>query len=538
MSDSTTSPTPPTARRRRVPRRLLALGAALATAATVLVAAPWATAASTLTNPGFDSNGASQTPTGWSESGTVAASKSEYGGRNGGYHLAHWASAAYTVETTQTLTGLTAGTYTMTAWTRSSGGQGASYISLRNCGSSEVMVYIPTSTSSWTQISGSINVTSAGNCTVVIRSRANANNWINVDDVTFTRSGSTGGGSSTISIRGVDLSALKKNEDKGALYYDANGNRGDAITILRNGGANYARLKVWVNPADGYNNKARVLTMASRIKAAGMKLLVDFHYSDSWADPGHQTKPAAWSGYSFAQLRDAVYNHTYDVLNALRNQGTTADMVQVGNELNAGMLLPDGTSQNFYNLGQLLKSGINAVKAVNTGTRVMLHLAEGGNNSLFRWWFDGVVGQGVQFDVIGASYYPYWHGSLSGLQANLNDMATRYNKDVVVVETAYGFTTAQKDAHENIFNSSLASAGGFPASAQGQVDELKAVYNVVRNVPNNRGLGVFYWEPAWTAVAGNGWDPTNPNSGNAWENQAMFDYNSRALPVVAVLGTA
>ena len=530
MSHASPSPVP---RRRALPRRLIVLAAAAATAAAVLAVAPFATAASTLTNPGFDNNGASQTPTGWSESGTTSASKSEPGGRSGGYQLAHWASSAYTVETYQTLTGLASGTYTMTAWTRSGGGQNASYISLRNCGGAEAFAYIPTSPSAWTQISTSVSVTS-GNCTVVIRSRANANNWINVDDVTFTRTGSTGG----ISIRGVDLSALKKNEDKGAAYYDANGNRGDAIAILRSGGANYARLKVWVNPVDGYNNKARVLTMASRIKAAGMKLLVDFHYSDSWADPGKQVKPAAWANYSFPQLRDAVYNHTYDVLNALRNQGTTADMVQVGNELNSGMLHPDGSSQNFANLGQLLTAGINAVKAVNSGTRVMLHLAEGGNNSLFRWWFDGVIGAGVQFDVIGASYYPYWHGSLSSLQANLNDMATRYNKDVVVVETAYGFTTAPKDAHPNIFDSSLASAGGFPATPQGQVDEIRAVFNVVRNVPNGRGLGVFYWEPAWTAVAGNGWDPTDPNSGNAWENQALFDYNSRALPAVAALGTA
>jgi len=168
----------------------------------------------------------------------------------------------------------------------------------------------------------------------------------------------------------------------------------------------------------------------------------------------------------------------------------------------------------------------------------MLHLAEGGNNSLFRWWFDQAVARGVPFDVIGASYYPYWHGSLGGLQANLNDMVARYNKDVVVVETAYGFTLAQDDSEPNIFNSSLASAGGFPASAQGQADALRAVVNVVRNVPNGRGIGFFYWEPAWTARAGAGWDPTNPNSGNGWENQALFDYNDRALPGLAVIGTA
>ena len=339
-------------------------------------------------------------------------------------------------------------------------------------------------------------------------------------------------------IRGADVSTLKKSEDLGGVYRDSGGTQRSALDILRAGGMNYARLKVWVNPADGYNNKARVLTMATRIKAQGMKLLIDFHYSDTWADPGNQIKPAAWANLSLTQLRDAVYNHTFDVLNSLKAQGTTADMVQIGNEINPGMLLPTGSTNNWTNLGTLLKAGVQASRDVNAATRIMLHLAEGGNNSLFRWWFDNAIAQGVQFDVIGASYYPYWHGPLSGLQSNLNDMATRYNKDVVVAETAYGFTLAADDSEPNIFNSSLQQAGGFPASPQGQIDELKAVANVLRNVPNGHGIGFFYWEPAWTAQAGAGWDPTNPNSGNGWENQAMFDYNSRALPVLATIGTA
>jgi arabinogalactan endo-1,4-beta-galactosidase len=268
-----------------------------------------------------------------------------------------------------------------------------------------------------------------------------------------------------------------------------------------------------------------------------MKLLIDFHYSDSWADPGKQVKPAAWSSYSASQLRDAVYNHTYDVCSALAGQGTPADMVQVGNEINPGMLLPTGSTSNWANLAQFLTAGANAAKAANASTRIMLHLAEGGNNSLFRWWFDQAVARGVPFDVIGASYYPYWHGALSSLRANLNDVVSRYNKDVVVVETAYGFTTGNDDGQSNIFTSSLASAGGFPATAQGQADALRAVYSAVRDVPNGRGLGVFYWEPAWTARSGSGWDPTNPSSGNEWENQAVFDFNDRALPALTVLGT-
>lgn len=513
--------------------RTVLLAALVAVTAALAAPALPAAAASTVTNPGFDANGASQTPTGWSESGTVAASKSEAGGRSGGYQLAHWASAAYTAETYQTLTGLTAGSYTLSAWVRSGGGQSAAYLALKNCGGAQAQVNIPTSTSTWVQVSVTANVTST-NCTVSVYSNAAANQWVNVDDVTFVRGTSGGTG---LQIKGGDLSSLKKNEDFGGLYYTSAGVQGDAIAILKNAGMNYARLKVWVNPADGYNNKARVLTMATRIKAQGLKLLVDFHYSDSWADPGKQVKPAAWANYTQAQLVTAVYNHTYDVLNALKAQGTTADMVQIGNEINPGMLLPNGSTSNWANLAQLLTSGSNAAKAVSSSTQVMLHLAEGGDNATFRWWFDQAVSRGVPFDVIGASYYCYWHGPMSSLQTNLNDMASRYGKPVVVAETAYGFTTAQKDGETNIFTSSLASACGYPATAQGQRDAFQAVVNVVKNVPNGRGLGVFYWEPAWTAVTGSGWDPTNPSSGNGWENQALFDYNSRATTAMSVYGS-
>jgi arabinogalactan endo-1,4-beta-galactosidase len=514
-------------------------GAILTTAALLLAASalvPSAAAgASSITNPGFESSSASQTPANWTEAGTVAASYSEAGGRSGNYRLSHWSASAYTVETTQTLTGLAATSYTLKVWVRSGGGQTSASIGLKNCGATNQLSSIPTTPgTAWFQMSVTTTV-SGGNCTISLYSSAPAGSWINFDDLTFAA-----GAGSAISIRGGDVSALKKNEDHGGLYYSAGGTQGDALAILKNAGMNYGRLKVWVNPADGYNNKARVLTMAARIKARGMKLLVDFHYSDAWADPGKQNKPAAWAGYNATQLRTAVYNHTYDVLNALKAQGTTADMVQIGNELNGGMLWPDGqsTTANWGNLAALLNSGINAAKAVSSSTKIMLHLAEGGNNTLFRWWFDQAVAYSVPFDVIGASYYGYWHGSLAGLQTNLNDMAARYGKPVVVVETAYGFTTAQDDTFTNIFTASHASTAGYDATPLGQAQNLRAVFEVVKAVPNGRGMGVFYWEPSWTAVAGSGWDPANPAAGNEWENQALFDYNSRALPGMLVLGQA
>ncbi|GAA4894968.1 glycosyl hydrolase 53 family protein [Streptomyces coeruleoprunus] len=508
------------------PRRGLRalIGAATATG-TLLVAglaAPQAQAASTLTNTGFESG-----TTGWSTysaTGQNSASFTEAGGRSGSYRLSHWSSSAYKVETYQYLSGLTNGTYTLSAWVRSSGGQNAAYLALRNCGSAEQRTDLtPTPNGAWIRLVTSIDVTNS-QCTISINSDASAGNWLNVDDVTFTS------GSTRLPVKGVDVSSLKKSEDRGGVYRTSGGTAGDGLAILKSAGANYARLKVWVNPADGYNNKARVLQMAQRVKAQGMKLLVDFHYSDTWADPGAQSKPAAWSSHAYSQLRTDVYNHTYDVLNALKAQGTTADMVQIGNEINGGMLWPDGSTANWSQLSGLLNSGISAAKAVSSSTQIALHLAKGGDTAGTRTWFDNAVANGVSFDVIALSYYGYWHGTLSDLQTNLDATAARYGKPVLVVETAYPFRLDSKDSHENIIDTTGELVSGYPASPAGQAAWLRDVMNVVEAVPGGRGLGIVYWEPTWTAVGGNGWDPTDPASGNGWENQALFDYDNKLLP--------
>ncbi|MEV4799886.1 arabinogalactan endo-1,4-beta-galactosidase [Nonomuraea sp. NPDC049421] len=336
-------------------------------------------------------------------------------------------------------------------------------------------------------------------------------------------------------IRGADVSSLAKSEALGGVYRDAGGRAGDALRILARGGLNSIRLKVWVNPADGYNTKTQVLAVARRAKALGMSLLVDFHYSDGWADPGKQVKPAAWQSLSFEQLKQAVYAHTYDVLDALRRQGTTADLVQVGNEINGGLLWPDGSNSTWPNTAALLNAGYDAVKAVSGSTKVVLHLADGGDNGLYRWWFDNANAHGIRYDVIGLSYYAYWHGTLDAFRANINDVATRYAKPVLVVETAYPFTTADADGWPNIITAAEPYPG-YRATPQGQSAMLAKVAEIVRNVPNGRGLGLYTWEATWTGVRGNGWDPADPSSGNGWENQALFDYAGRALPALTVLG--
>jgi arabinogalactan endo-1,4-beta-galactosidase len=478
-----------------------------------------------LFNPGFENQETNGMPSGWKHTGAEHAIKIEERGHSGDNRLTHQASEAYQVETWQTVSGLANEWYTLRAWVRSSGGQNAVYLALK-CGSEEKRVNVPSTSPGyrWIQLVVSKQVTN-GECTISLTSDGNPETWASFDEIELVS------GRSVLSILGADISSLKKSEDLGGVYKYADGSEADALQILKDHGLNYARLRVWVDPADGYHDKTKLLEMALRLKKLDIKLLVDFHYSDNWADPGKQIKPASWQEYDFEQLKEAVYEHTFDVCNSLVLQGTPPDMIQVGNEINAGMLWPDGSYEHMDNLAALVKEGYQAVKDCSNSTLVMLHIAEGGDNDLARWWFDSMTRRDVPFDVIGISYYPFWHGSLAQLQYNLNDISSRYEKDVIVVETSYAFTDQEDDFHPNIVSGDMAIPD-YPLTPEGQRAMLRDVMSIVRAVPDGRGLGVFYWDATWTAVEGNGWDSTDPESGNAWENQALFDFDDRVLPAL------
>ncbi|MBT9395511.1 glycosyl hydrolase 53 family protein [Hymenobacter sp. NST-14] len=283
--------------------------------------------------------------------------------------------------------------------------------------------------------------------------------------------------------KGADVGWLQQMEAHNYYFYDEQGLRQDCFALLKARGINAIRLRVWVNPSmvdwvNGHCSPAEVVTMATRAQRLGFRVMIDFHYSDSWADPGQQTKPAAWAGHSFAQLLTDVYGHTFDVLTALRANGVTPEWVQVGNEIPNGLLWPEGHASNFGQLTQLLNQGYDAVKAVSPTSQVVIHLDQGNDNARFRWFFDQLTAAGGRYDVIGLSYYPYWlnqdyAASIGYLRFNLRDLASRYNKPVVVSEVG-------------------ADCTGNPQNAY---DMLVAVQNAVAAVPNGRGQGVFYWEP-------------------------------------------
>jgi len=328
-------------------------------------------------------------------------------------------------------------------------------------------------------------------------------------------------------ISGADVSSLQQALDLGAKYYDEDGNLEHPVKILKDNGVNYIRLRAWVNPANGYNNTNKVVEFARLIKSMGLKLLLNLHYSDRWTDPSHQAKPAEWADHPFNQLQTDVYDYTYDFCTKLQSSGAVPEMVQLGNEINFGMLLPDGSIENWDKLASLLKQGYNAVKACSPSIEVMLHIADACDNQGARKWFDNAQSQGVKWDLIGLSYYSFFHGTIKDMENTIKDLVARYDKPVIIVETAYPFTLAENDNEQNVVHFLDQLPSEYPPTPKGQQKNLRDVINTARSAG---AKGIFYWEPTWTAVKGGGWDPDDPSSGCSWENQALFDFNSRALP--------
>lgn len=280
---------------------------------------------------------------------------------------------------------------------------------------------------------------------------------------------------------GGDVSWLPQMEATGYKFYDTDGTEKDCLQLLKDRGMNTIRLRVFVNPSDnkasGHCSKKETVAMAQRAKKMGMRIMIDFHYSDTWADPGKQAKPAAWAKHSFSDLLTDVYNHTFDVLDTLKTSGIIPEWVQIGNEIPGGMLWPDGSTKNWPQLAQLLNKGFDATKAVDKSMKVIVHIDQGNDIRRFRYFFDSATAYQVKYDVIGLSYYPYWLKSdytatIADLRNNLLDLVSRYQKEVMVVEV-----------------------GGEYTKVQNTYDMLVEVIKAVKAVPDHKGLGVIYWEP-------------------------------------------
>lgn len=360
---------------------------------------------------------------------------------------------------------------------------------------------------------------------------------------------------------GVDISTLEETERLGGKFYE-NGKETALFDILKKHGVTSVRLRLWNNPFDneGGNYGAgccdieTVLRTARRAVHNGMNWMLNFHYSDFWADPARQLIPKAWQGYTLEQLEKAVYDYTKAILGRCKNEGLYPAYVQIGNEITNGLLWPagkviyddlTGAPVSHDNMLRLLKAGVAAARE-SGNVKIIFHLEKTCDNERYRQWFDAVTAAAIDYDIIGVSYYPYWHGTMQEIKYNLEDISRRYRKDVMVVETSYPFTDkhyTEQPGISLVINGEMALRGGspvpYPFSAEGQRGFLRDLVKMVRSI--NRCAGLYYWEPAWLAVSGSTWSTESARryaneehkaSGNEWANQCLFDYQGNILPAI------
>ena len=314
-------------------------------------------------------------------------------------------------------------------------------------------------------------------------------------------------------IAGADVSYLRQMESRGVVFKDA-GVAEPGLQILKDHGYTWVRLRVMVDPISLPNTTEYTIALAKDAKARGFKFLLDFHYSDDWADPGHQWVPRAWAKMSHAELVNQTFVYTRDTIKAFRKAGVLPDMVQVGNEVTAGMMWPDGRlPAQWQNFADLLLAGIHGVdKGRGWGKRpaIMIHIDKGGNQAATKSFIDHLAQYHVPYDVLGQSFYPWWHGSLDDLRDNLAFVWNTYHKNVVVAETAYDWRTGEDFKGK---------APPFPQTPEGQRDFLAALDRVVREAPGGKVRGIFWWEPM---------------AGGSIAKRALFDDQHEALPAIHV----
>jgi len=328
-------------------------------------------------------------------------------------------------------------------------------------------------------------------------------------------------------VRAADLSFLQQMETADVIY-NSEGQPGDAIQILMSNGMNCVRFRLWHTPTNGWCTLSNTLVMAQRAHDAGAAILLDIHYSDTWADPGQQSKPADWNTLSFNELKVAVRDYTTEIITNFAAIGFLPDGVQIGNEITGGFLWDEGRvgggyDTNWSRFTDLLKSAITGVTNTLGPTDdidIMLHIDRGADNEGSRWFFDRIGSHHVPYNLIGLSYYPWWHGAHTALASNIADLASRYGRDIVLVETAYPWTLDWSDSTHNIVGDPSQLEPGFPATPLGQLEFLCAIKNIIVERGGVHGRGFCLWAPDHVSA---------PGTGSPWENLALFDFQTNLL---------
>ncbi|MBN2173930.1 MAG: glycosyl hydrolase 53 family protein [Bacteroidales bacterium] len=330
----------------------------------------------------------------------------------------------------------------------------------------------------------------------------------------------------------ADLSFLPELRENNITFLDQDGQTVNVISFLKSKGLNMVRLRLWHTPETGHSNLQEVKNLAQEIKGEGMEVLLDLHYSDTWADPANQTIPAAWQGLNIAVLKDSVYNYTKRVIQTLKDQNTMPAIVQIGNETNSGFLWNLGKvggsfDNNWPNFGVLVKAAISAIREVDTEdkVKVMLHIS---GTDIAEWFFTNVKTQNIDYQVIGLSYYSVWHGTgLDMLRSRLDNLSQAFDKEIMLVETAYPWTLEWNDWTNNIYGLEDQLISGYPATPEGQKEYLKKLNAILKAIPDDKGIGYCWWEPDWVAYKG-----TTAEDGSVWENCTWFNFDYQALPIV------
>jgi arabinogalactan endo-1,4-beta-galactosidase len=491
---------------------------------------------SLIQNSGFEDDEPTQVPSGWNtDTGNdLDADFTEGGGFSGKYALVHRKTSAYKVFTYQKVSDLENGYYSLTAWVKNSGGQNACYIMGEGSQGEAKMTSLPVA-SNWTKvIVRGIHVTD-GTATVGLLSDANPNNWCAVDDLVMKKDDIP-----YSFLKGGDISELTYIEKKGGKFFE-NGVEKDAMAILADNGFNLARLRLYNDPGNpdfepskrlpaGIQDPSDILALAKRAKNHQMQILLTFHYSDYWSNGATQIKPHDWTSLNFEELKESVYQFTFDFMKAMEAQGTTPEFVSIGNEIQAGILYPDGAVANFDKLAELLKKGAEAVKAASSDTQVVLHLDDAGNKEKYDWFFGECAKYGVPYDVIGASYYPFWTGKkVNEITEWANYQSAKLGKPILIMETGYNWNPVAADGYPGQLSHNGPYDDTYPSSPEGQKNFMLECYNGLKLVDGGNVIGDLYWDPVMIAVPGVGWEL---GARNVVSNTTLFDFSGNALPVL------
>lgn len=335
-------------------------------------------------------------------------------------------------------------------------------------------------------------------------------------------------------IRGVDVSTYEEVILQGGQYLNEYGEEEHLFSILKRAGINLIRIRLWHDPVayhpwnGGYLDLPTVTRIATMAKDYGMQWLLDFHYSDTWSDPGNQTKPNAWKDLTFSQLVSALSVYTIDTMTHFLDLDLTPDYVQIGNEINNGMLWDDGkiyanNQTNFSPLIQLLKAAVEGIRSTSPETKIIIHLASANDATQFYQFFLTILSAGVDLDIIAGSYYSYWNGSMDNVQANFDQLSIQFEKDILLLETAQAFTLKPNPNGINIYGPTQNQSSAYPATIAGQSQLVYDALVMMTEISDGRGLGMVYWEPAWIPIQG-------VDGFTSWANQTFFTYEGQVIP--------